>query len=55
MLLYVIGLLLIYMILNVFTDLKYRKTKNMWHLLLCNYNKVVDYTRKLFILQQSYT
>ncbi|MGN4636981.1 hypothetical protein [Bacillus cereus group sp. MYBK34-1] len=33
MLLHVIGLLLIYMILNVFTDLKYRKTKNMWHLL----------------------
>ncbi|MBH0348033.1 hypothetical protein [Bacillus pacificus] len=31
--LYIIGLLLSYMFLNVFTDLKYRKTKNMWHLL----------------------
>ncbi|WP_237982732.1 hypothetical protein [Bacillus thuringiensis] len=30
---YVIGILIGYMILNVFTDLKYRKTKNMWHLL----------------------
>ncbi|MEB8956334.1 hypothetical protein P4H11_25110, partial [Bacillus cereus] len=31
--LYIVGLLLSYMFLNVFTDLKYRKTKNMWHLL----------------------
>ena len=30
---YVIGILIGYMILNVFTDLKYRKTKNIWHLL----------------------
>lgn len=30
---YVIGILLGYMALNVFTDLKYRKTKNIWHLL----------------------
>ncbi|MEK7019472.1 hypothetical protein [Bacillus sp. FSL R9-9410] len=30
---YVMGILIGYMILNVFTDLKYRKTKNMWHLL----------------------
>ena len=30
---YVIGILLGYMTLNVFTDLKYRKTKNIWHLL----------------------
>ncbi|TKH20716.1 hypothetical protein FC692_28255, partial [Bacillus cereus] len=29
----IVGLLLSYMFLNVFTDLKYRKTKNMWHLL----------------------
>ncbi len=30
---YIVGLLLSYMFLNVFTDLKYRKTKNIWHLL----------------------
>ncbi|MES5957269.1 hypothetical protein QCI42_28625 [Bacillus fungorum] len=30
---YVIGILIGYMILNVFTDFKYRKTKNIWHLL----------------------
>ena len=30
---YVIGILLGYMTLNIFTDLKYRKTKNIWHLL----------------------
>lgn len=30
---YAIGILLGYMSLNVFTDLKYRKTKNIWHLL----------------------
>ncbi|KAB2499806.1 hypothetical protein F8158_09525 [Bacillus cereus] len=30
---YVIGILIGYMTLNVFTDLKYRKTKNIWHLL----------------------
>lgn len=30
---YVIGILIGYMILNVFTDSKYRKTKNIWHLL----------------------
>jgi hypothetical protein len=30
---YVIGILIGYMILNVFTDLKYRKTKNIWHLI----------------------
>ncbi|MFJ8221005.1 hypothetical protein [Bacillus cereus] len=30
---YVVGILIGYMTLNVFTDLKYRKTKNIWHLL----------------------
>ena len=29
--LYIMGLFLSYMVLNVFTDLKYRKTKNIWH------------------------
>ncbi|MFC9450004.1 hypothetical protein ACFTSE_28170 [Bacillus cereus] len=29
--LYIMGLFLSYMVLNVFTDLKYRKTKNVWH------------------------
>ncbi|MBJ7967929.1 hypothetical protein [Bacillus cereus] len=29
--LYIMGLFLSYMVLNVFTDLKYRKTKNAWH------------------------
>ncbi|MED1637904.1 hypothetical protein P4V01_13285, partial [Bacillus thuringiensis] len=44
MLLYVIGLLLIYMILNVFTDLKYRKTKNMWHLLFLMMGMGITYS-----------
>ena len=30
---YVVGILIGYMTLNVFTDLKYRKTKNIWHFL----------------------
>ncbi|MEC2715096.1 hypothetical protein P9X50_25970, partial [Bacillus cereus] len=29
--LYIMGLFLSYMVFNVFTDLKYRKTKNIWH------------------------
>ena len=41
--LYIIGLLLSYMSLNVFTDLKYRKTKNMWHLLFLIFGIGITY------------
>lgn len=40
---YMIGLLLCYMILNVYTDLKYRKTKNVWHALFLSIGLVVTY------------
>ncbi len=41
--LYIMGLLLSYMILNVFTDLKYRKTKNVWHLLFLIFGIGITY------------
>ncbi|EOP02219.1 hypothetical protein ICS_05551 [Bacillus cereus BAG2O-3] len=41
--LYIIGLLLSYMSLNVFTNLKYRKTKNMWHLLFLIFGIGITY------------
>ncbi|KAA0759064.1 hypothetical protein DT250_28160 [Bacillus sp. AR2-1] len=41
--LYIIGLLLSYMFLNVFTDLKYRKTKNVWHLLFLIFGIGITY------------
>ncbi|PEB54621.1 hypothetical protein COO03_05105 [Bacillus sp. AFS098217] len=40
---YCIGLLLSYMFLNVFTDLKYRKTKNAWHALFLMLGVVITY------------
>ncbi|ANV74182.1 hypothetical protein N7988_29575 (plasmid) [Bacillus cereus] len=41
--LYIMGLFLSYMVLNVFTDLKYRKTKNIWHFIFLIVGLVITY------------